>query len=187
MLGFILGVTSVGSGALIGLALILVFRLTPHRVVGTDVFHAAVLLWAAGIAHAVAGNIDYGLMGNILIGSIPGVLVGERLARVVPPGGLRPALGATMLAASLGVASKAGLDLPAYAILGPPIVVLVARTCYALAQPPRRARRAARPAPATAGCCRACASGRATRLVCSVSSAAISFGRVSCGTITSSM
>ena len=88
MLGFILGVTSVGSGALIGLALILVFRLTPHRVVGTDVFHAAVLLWAAGIAHAVAGNIDYGLMGNILIGSIPGVLVGERLARASsrPPG-----------------------------------------------------------------------------------------------------
>ena len=65
-------------------------------------------------------------MGNILIGSIPGVLVGERLARVVPPAGLRPALGATMLAASLGVASKAGLDLPAYAILGPPIVVLAA-------------------------------------------------------------
>ena len=56
VLGFILGVTSVGSGALIGLALILVFRLTPHRVVGTDVFHAAVLLWAAGLAHVVAGQ-----------------------------------------------------------------------------------------------------------------------------------
>ena len=126
VLGFILGVTSVGSGALIGLALILVFRLTPHRVVGTDVFHAAVLLWAAGIAHVIAGNVDYGLMGNILLGSIPGVLVGERLARTVPAAGLRPALGATMLAASLGVASKAGLDLPAYAILGPPIALLVA-------------------------------------------------------------
>ena len=100
VLGFILGVTSVGSGALIGLALILVFRLTPHRVVGTDVFHAAVLLWAAGIAHVIAGNVDYGLMVNILIGSIPGVLVGERLARVVPAAGLRPALGCTMLAAA---------------------------------------------------------------------------------------
>src|SRR5689334_22995478 len=93
LLGFILGVTSVGSGALVGLALILVFKLTPHRVVGTDVFHAAVLLWAAGIAHVIAGNVDYGLMANILIGSIPGVLVGERLARRVPAAGLRPALG----------------------------------------------------------------------------------------------
>jgi uncharacterized protein len=124
VLGFVLGVTSVGSGALIGLALILVFQLTPHRVVGTDVFHAAVLLWAAGLAHVVAGNVDYGLMGNILVGSVPGVIVGERLSRSVPAGGLRPALGATMLAAALGVASKAGMDLPAYAIVGPPLIAL---------------------------------------------------------------
>jgi uncharacterized protein len=123
VLGFVLGVTSVGSGALIGLALILVFRLTPHRVVGTDVFHAAVLLWAAGLAHVIAGNVDYGLMGNILIGSVPGVIAGERLARSVPAGGLRPALGCAMLASALGVASKAGLDLPALAIVGPPLVV----------------------------------------------------------------
>jgi len=122
VLGFVLGVTSVGSGALIGLALILVFRLTPHRVVGTDVFHAAVLLWAAGLAHIVAGNVDFGLMLNILLGSVPGVLAGERLSRSVPAGGLRPALGCAMLASALGVASKAGLDLPAYAIIGPPLV-----------------------------------------------------------------
>jgi uncharacterized protein len=124
VLGFVLGVTSVGSGALIGLALILVFRLTPHRVVGTDVFHAAVLLWAAGVAHVVAGNVDYGLMGNILVGSIPGVILGEWLSRSVPAGGLRPALGAAMLASALGVASKAGMDLPAYAIVGPPLLAL---------------------------------------------------------------
>jgi uncharacterized protein len=123
VLGFVLGVTSVGSGALIGLALILVFRLTPHRVVGTDVFHAAVLLWAAGLAHVVAGNVDYGLMANILVGSLPGVLIGASLARSVPAAGLRPALGCAMLGSALGVASKAGLDLPAWAIIGPPLVV----------------------------------------------------------------
>src|SRR3954452_7266487 len=49
VLGLLVGMTSVGSGALIGLALIVVFRLTPHRVVGTDVFHAAILLWTAGL------------------------------------------------------------------------------------------------------------------------------------------
>jgi uncharacterized protein len=131
VLGVILGITSVGSGALVGLALIMVFRLTPHRVVGTDVFHAAVLLWAAGLAHVVAGNVDYGLMANILVGSVPGVIAGERLARSVPAGGLRPALGCAMLASALGVASKAGLDLPAVAIIGPPI--LVGAFAYALA------------------------------------------------------
>jgi uncharacterized protein len=49
--GFVLGVTSAGSGALIAVGLILLFRLSPQRVVGTDVFHAAILLWAAGLAH----------------------------------------------------------------------------------------------------------------------------------------
>ncbi len=123
LLGFVLGVTSVGSGALIGLALILVFRLTPHRVVGTDVFHAAILLWAAGLAHVVAGNVDYGLMGNILVGSLPGVVLGERLSRHVPAAGLRPTLGCVMLGSALGVASKAGLDLEAWQILAPPVVL----------------------------------------------------------------
>ncbi len=145
VLGFILGVTSVGSGALIGLALILIFRLTPHRVVGTDVFHAAVLLWAAGLAHVIAGNVDYGLMGNILVGSIPGVLIGERLARVVPAAGLRPALGCTMLGAALGVSSKAGLDLPAWAILGPPIALGVVAYALDRSRRRRRARLAAQP------------------------------------------
>jgi uncharacterized protein len=73
VLGLILGLTSVGSGALVGLAPILLYRLEPRRVVGTDVFHAAVLLWSAGLAHLVSGNVDLGLMANILAGSLPGV------------------------------------------------------------------------------------------------------------------
>jgi hypothetical protein len=123
VLGFILGVTSVGSGALVGLALILVFQLTPHRVVGTDVFHAALMLWAAGLAQVILGNVDYGLMGTILLGSIPGVLIGERLVHRVSPAILRPMLGCVMLGSALGVTSKAGADLPAWAIVGPPLAV----------------------------------------------------------------
>lgn len=52
-MGFVLGVTSAGSGALIAIGLILVFRLVPARVVGTDIFHAAILLWVAAGAHIV--------------------------------------------------------------------------------------------------------------------------------------
>jgi uncharacterized protein len=130
VLGFLLGLTSVGSGALIGLALILVFRLTPHRVVGTDVFHAAVLLWAAGLAQLAVGNIDFGLMGTILIGSLPGVLIGERLSHRIPASALRPALGCVMLGSALGVISKAGADLSAWAILGPPVLVGIAAYAF---------------------------------------------------------
>ena len=123
VLGFILGLTSVGSGALVGLALIMVFKLSPRRVVGTDVFHAAVLLWTAGLAHWVGGNVDFGLMGTILLGSIPGVWIGTGLLPKVPVDGLRPTLGIVLLAASLGIASKAGLDIPIAVLVGVPLGV----------------------------------------------------------------
>lgn len=123
VLGFLLGLTSVGSGALIGLALILVFRLTPHRVVGTDVFHAAVLLWTAGIAHWIGGNVDFTLMGNILIGSLPGVVIGTHYIDRVPAPVLRPLLGCVLLGSALGVLTKAGLDLPTWTIIGVPVLV----------------------------------------------------------------
>jgi uncharacterized membrane protein YfcA len=123
VLGFLLGLTSVGSGALIGLALILVFRLTPHRVVGTDVFHAAIVLWAAGLAQLIAGNIDFALMGTILLGSLPGVLIGTALIDKVPAVVLRPALGCVLLGSALGVLSKAGVDVPTWTIVGVPAIV----------------------------------------------------------------
>jgi len=122
VLGLVLGLTSVGSGALIGLALILVFRLTPHRVVGTDVFHAAVLLWSAGLAHWITGNVDLALMANILIGSLPGVWIGTSLITRVPAAGLRPALGCVLMGSALGVLSKAGVVIPVWTILGVPTV-----------------------------------------------------------------
>jgi uncharacterized protein len=123
VLGLVLGLTSVGSGALVGPALILLFRLTPRRVVGTDVFHAAIMLWAAGLAHWVSGNVDFGLMATILVGSIPGVWIGSALVGRVPTAFLRPALGCVLLGSALGVMSKAGVDLSAWAILGVPALV----------------------------------------------------------------
>jgi uncharacterized membrane protein YfcA len=123
VLGLLVGGTSVGSGALIGLALILVFRLTPHRVVGTDVFHAALLLWTAGLAHWASGNVDLALMANILVGSLPGVWIGTALISRVPAGGLRPALGCVLLGSGLGVLSKAGADVPGWLIVAAPVAV----------------------------------------------------------------
>ncbi len=123
VLGTLVGMTSVGSGALIGPILILLFRLSPKRVVGTDVFHAAILLWTAGIAHGVVGNVDYGLVSTILIGSLPGVWLGTSLLERIPAAGLRPLLGCVLLAAALGIATKAGLAIPALGIVGPPILM----------------------------------------------------------------
>jgi uncharacterized membrane protein YfcA len=106
--GFVIGLTSAGSGTLIAISLIMVFRLTPQRVVGTDIFHAAVLLWAAGAAHWIGGNVDFGLAGNILIGSIPGVLIGSRLAVRAPQTLLRTALGVVLCASAVTLIVKEG-------------------------------------------------------------------------------
>jgi len=139
VVGFVLGMTSAGSGALIAVCLILVFRLTPHRVVGTDVFHAAILLWAAGIAHFVSGNVDLVMAGSIMVGSLPGVWLGSHLAMRLPPEGLRPALGIVLLGAGLAVLTKAGVAIPATVIVGVPISLAV----FAWLLHMRRARRAA--------------------------------------------
>jgi hypothetical protein len=114
--GFIVGLTSVGSGVFFGLTLLVVFPLRAHKVVGTDIFHAAVLLYVAGAAHWAAGNVDFGLLFWLLLGSIPGVLVGGRLTLAIPEQGLR-----LVLAGVLGLAGLKLLDVP-----GAGVVVIVA-------------------------------------------------------------
>jgi uncharacterized membrane protein YfcA len=104
--GFVIGITSAGSGTVIAILLITVFRLTPQKVVGTDVFHAAILLWAAGIAHWVGGNVDFVLAGNILLGSVPGVIVGSHFAARAPTGFLRTALGIVLVASGIVTVQK---------------------------------------------------------------------------------
>ena len=87
--GFIVGLTSVGSGVFFGLTLLVVFPLRAHKVVGTGIFHAAILLYVAGAAHWAAGNIDFGILFWLLLGSIPGVLIGGRLTLSFPEQRLR--------------------------------------------------------------------------------------------------
>jgi uncharacterized membrane protein YfcA len=104
--GFVIGVTSAGSGTVIAILLIAVYRLAPKKVVGTDVFHAAVLLWAAGLAHIVGGNVDFVLAGNILIGSIPGVIIGAALSSKAPQGFIRIALGLVLVGSGIVTIQK---------------------------------------------------------------------------------
>jgi uncharacterized membrane protein YfcA len=104
--GFVIGITSAGSGTVIAILLIAVYRLSPKKVVGTDVFHAAILLWAAGIAHWVGGNVDFALAGNILIGSVPGVVIGAALSDKAPQGVLRTGLGIVLVASGIVTIQK---------------------------------------------------------------------------------
>lgn len=105
--GFIVGLTSVGSGVFFGLTLLVIFSMRAHRVVGTDIFHAAALLYVAGIGHWLAGNVDLSLLAWLLLGSIPGVLLGGRLTLTIPEQSLR-----LMLAGVLGLAGIKLLHVP---------------------------------------------------------------------------
>jgi uncharacterized membrane protein YfcA len=145
--GFVIGLTSAGSGTLIAIALIAIFRLTPQRVVGTDIFHAAVLLWAAGIAHWVGGNVDFVLAGNILIGSIPGVLVGGALSVKAKTGFLRTALAVVLIASGTMLIVKEGepsVVVPAIAIAALMVGALFAAQAITQRASARRGTAAAR-------------------------------------------
>ena len=105
--GFIVGLTSVGSGTLFALAMLLAFPLAAKYVVGTDIFHAAALLLVAGIGHLVAGNVDLPAISWLLLGSIPGVLLGSQISVGLPERVLRLALAAVLALSGLKL-----LDVP---------------------------------------------------------------------------
>jgi len=94
--GFVVGLTSVGSGTFFGLMMLLLFPLATVQIVGTDILQAAALLWVAGFGHFVAGNVNLHATGWLLVGSIPGVLIGSHLSVRLPDRLLRVALSATL-------------------------------------------------------------------------------------------
>jgi len=116
--GFVVGLTSVGSGVFFGLTLLVVFPLRAHKVVGTDIFHAAALLYVAGFGHFIAGNVDMRLVGWLLLGSIPGVLVGGRLSLSIPDPLLRFALATVLGLSGLKLINVPGTGIAIICVLG---------------------------------------------------------------------
>ena len=108
--GFVVGLTSVGSGTFFGLIMVLVYPLTVAKIVGTDIFHAAALLWVAGFGHLVAGNVDLHAMGWLLIGSVPGVLLTSHLTLRVPDRALRLGLACVLMLSGVKLVDFPGAD-----------------------------------------------------------------------------
>src|SRR6266545_4215867 len=137
--GFIVGLTSVGSGTFFALVMLTVFPLTAVKIVGTDIFHAAALLWVAGISHLVHGNVDLGAMSWLLLGSIPGILIGSQVTVRLPERSLRIGLAAVLAASGVRL-----LETPAYDILVP--IILLAGAVLAFLAEVRRVNGRARAA-----------------------------------------
>ncbi|AYB40930.1 sulfite exporter TauE/SafE family protein [Brevibacillus laterosporus] len=101
ILGFIVGLTSVGSGSLFALVLLYFFQMRGASTVGTDIAHAFFLVTAAGFTHILYGNINYATVFQLLTGSIPGVFIGSLLALKVPTIHLRYMICAIILISGL--------------------------------------------------------------------------------------
>jgi uncharacterized protein len=99
--GFIVGLTSVGSGTYFGLMMVLVYPLTMPRIVGSDIFHAAALLWVAGIGHLFVGDVDLHATAWLLTGSVPGILISSRYTVKVPDLTIRGGLGGILIISGL--------------------------------------------------------------------------------------
>ena len=82
--GFLVGMTSVGSGSIIMMLLLLFYSYPPKVNVGTDVVHAVILTGVTGMLHFHLGNVDSKLVLSLLIGSIPGGLLGSHLSTRMP-------------------------------------------------------------------------------------------------------
>jgi uncharacterized protein len=96
--GFLVGITSVGSGSVVMMMLLLFYSFQPKVMVGTDIVHALILTGVTSLLHFRMHNVDMNLVGALLIGSIPGGLVGSYLSTRVPVPWLRRILCAVLLA-----------------------------------------------------------------------------------------
>jgi uncharacterized protein len=99
--GFIVGLTSVGSGTYFGLIMVMVYPLTMPRIVGTDIFHAAALLWVAGVGHLIIGDVDLHATAWLLLGSVPGILISSRYTVKVPDMTIRGGLAGILIITGL--------------------------------------------------------------------------------------
>jgi uncharacterized membrane protein YfcA len=99
--GFLVGLTSVGSGSLILALLVLIVPLSAERLVGTDVAHATLLVGTAALVHFHLGHVDLALVVQLLVGSVPGVMVGSRLMLQVPRRALQVGLAGLLITSAV--------------------------------------------------------------------------------------
>ncbi|WP_345635931.1 sulfite exporter TauE/SafE family protein [Rugosimonospora acidiphila] len=126
--GLLVGLTSVGSGSLIIVVLLVLYpSLRANDLVGTDLVQAIPMVAAAALGHALFGDLDLNLAGALLIGSVPGVLLGARLSARAPGGLVRVALVAVLFASALKL-----FTLPNAVVIGVPALVVVVASARAL-------------------------------------------------------
>lgn len=152
--GLIVGMTSVGSGSLIIIGLMMLYPgLKANQLVGTDLLQAVPLVASAAIGHAMFGDLDLTISLPLILGSVPGAYIGARLSVALPGGVVRRALAFVLLASGLKLLGVGNVEtgiILACALAGGPALWMLIRRHHgfpALASVEMRERRAAKLAP----------------------------------------
>jgi len=124
--GLVVGMTSVGSGSLIIVALMMLYpTLVGRELVGTDLVQAVPLVAAAALGHVLYGDFALGLTVSLLVGCLPGVYIGARMSAKAPDGVVRPVLAFVLLASALKLVNVStpalGWTLLVVALVGLPL------------------------------------------------------------------
>lgn len=99
--GLLVGLTSIGAGSAIMLVLLLFYRLSPAKMVGTDITHGVILTGTTALAYFAMNAVDPTLVAYLLIGSLPGIVIGTNLTAAVPGVWLRRILLVSLVGAGL--------------------------------------------------------------------------------------
>ena len=119
--GLLVGMTSVGSGSLMIVMLMLLYpTLSSKEMVGTDLVQAIPLVGAAAIGHLIFGNLVFGLTTSVLVGAIPGVYFGARISARASDKYIRP-----LLVAVLSISALKLLNVPNGVLLGWSVVAFI--------------------------------------------------------------
>lgn len=107
LVGALLGLTSIGSGSLVILSMVYLFRMSARQIVGTNLVIALIMVVPAGLAHYVSGGVDGQLLAALLVGSIAGAVLGARCTLVLPDRALKLTIAALIVAGAGATILKA--------------------------------------------------------------------------------
>jgi uncharacterized membrane protein YfcA len=148
--GLVVGITSVGSGSLIIIALMLLYpKLRASELVGTDIVQSVPLTFSAAVGHLIFGDAQLSVTTALLVGSIPGSYIGAQLSSRLPGALIRRALAFVLLASALkllGVPTDITIVVLAVVLVTAYPVWMVVRRAHGLPALPQRGR-----APAAVG------------------------------------
>ena len=105
--GALMGLTSIGSGSLVILSMVYLFRMSAREIVGSNIVIALIMVIPAGLTHYLAGGVDWRLLALLLVGSFGGAILGSKCTMILPDRTLKMAIIGLIVAGAVSTIVKA--------------------------------------------------------------------------------